>query len=129
MPKSPISAVSQWPPHTRERRPWSTSTDARDRGGRRAPTEDRLLSEITVSVPPRISRITPQLSPFTTTAVDEATAAVVALDRGAGTQLGALGGFLLRSESIASSKIERIYADLDDFAQALAGHEAGQEAR
>jgi Fic family protein len=69
------------------------------------------------------------MSPETTLAVDEATASAAGLDKGAGAQLGALGGFLLRSESIATSKIEHIYASRDDFAQALAGHEAGEEAR
>jgi len=53
----------------------------------------------------------------------------VGLDKGAGTRLGALSGFLLRSESVATSRIERIYADPDDFAQALAGHRAGEDAR
>jgi len=118
-----------WPPHTSEQRPWATNPDARNLMGRRPPREDRILTEITVSIPPRIAAIDPPLSRGTTLALEQATAAVVELDRGAGAQLGALSGFLLRSESIATSKIERIYATRDDFAQALAGHHAGEEGR
>jgi Fic family protein len=61
--------------------------------------------------------------------LEEGAAAVAALDHGAAAQLGALGGFLLRTESVATSKIERIAVDLDDFARALAGHVAGDDAR
>ena len=118
-----------WPPHSSEQRPWVTNPDARDLVGRRPPREDRTLTEITVSIPPRLAAIDLPLSRDTTLALEQATAAVVELDKGAGAQLGALSGFLLRSESVATSKIERIYATRDDFALALVGHHAGEEAR
>ena len=118
-----------WPPHALEPRRWSTRPDARDAHGRRPPREDRELTEITVSLPPLIAELSPRLSGTTTIAVEDATAAVVALDRGAATQLGALSGFLLRSESIATSRIERVYAETDDLARAIAGQPAGQDAQ
>jgi len=61
--------------------------------------------------------------------IDDATAAVAALDAGPGTKLAAIGGFLLRSESVSSSRIERVNASRDDFARALAGVRASQDAR
>lgn len=127
--ETPSVEVQTWPAHAHERRPWTTNPDARDRTGRRPPYEDRILAEIEVSVPPHIAEITPSLSPATILALEEATAEVAGLDKGAGSRLSALSGFLLRSESIATSRIERIYANLDDFALALAGHRAGEEAR
>src|SRR5262249_10965917 len=110
-------------------RPWTTNPDARDSAGRRPPREDRLLDTVEIRVPPRISGLTPAPSPRSTVAIEEATAAIVRLDGLARAHLGALGGFLLRSESVATSKIERISTELDDFARALAGHRAGTAAR
>lgn len=118
---------TSWLPHRYETRPWATSRDAS--GGRRPPIEDRLLSQIEVAVPPRIHDASPTLSAETIGVLDEATAAVTRLDAGAGVQLGALSNFLLRSESVATSKIERIVADLDDIARASVGAEAGSDAR
>lgn len=120
---------TEWPPHELETRAWSTSRDALDRGGRRPPIEDRRLAEIRVSIPPTIRDLTPVLSAGTVGALDEATAAVSRLDAGAAGELGALSGFLLRSESVATSKIERIDANLDDIARASVGKEAGNDAR
>ncbi|MCU1353297.1 MAG: DNA-binding protein, partial [Acidimicrobiales bacterium] len=106
-----------------------TSPDSRDLSGRRPSKRERMLSEITVSVPPHIAALDLTLSPDTVGILEQAAAAVVDLDRGAGRQLGALGGFLLRTESVASSKIEHVFADRDDLALALAGHAAGVDAR
>src|SRR2546430_17193331 len=103
---------SPWPPHGTETRPWKTHLNARDSDGRRPPREDRLLTAIEVRLPPRIHALTPQLSTQTGIAVEAATAAIARLDELGRAQLGALGSFLLRSESVATSKIERISADL-----------------
>lgn len=119
----------KWPPHGLELRAWSTSRDAVERGGRRPPIEDRMLTEIEVSIPPAVHDLTPGLSADTVGALDEATAAVTRLDAGAGVQLGALSSFLLRCESVATSKIERINADLDDLARASVDADAGADGR
>lgn len=118
-----------WPNHRRERRSWVTSADARSLGGRRPPIEDRLLDEIEVEIPPHIADLTPTLSAKTIAPVAAAAAAAARLDESAVTQLGALSGFLLRSESVATSRIERIDADLDDIARASIGQIAGDSAR
>ena len=123
------ATIEAWPPHRTETRPWTTDRDARAPGGRRPPVEDRLPAEIHVAIPPKIAELTPRLSDSTIGALDAATAAITRLDAGAGVQLGALSGFLVRSESIATSKIERIDAGLDDLARASIGAEAGAHAR
>jgi Fic family protein len=45
-----------------------------------------------------------------------------------GRQLAALGGFLIRTESVASSKIEQIDASIEDFARALIGIKSNDSA-
>jgi len=118
-----------WPPHGSATRPWTTNPLTRDSAGRRPPREDRLLTTVEVSIPPEIAGLTPPLSNETAAATEAATAAIVRLDELGRAPLGALGGFLLRSEAVATSKIERISSDLTDFARALAGHRAGDAAR
>lgn len=53
---------------------------------------------------------------------------IAALDSGRGDYLGPLGILLLRTESVASSKIEYIEASIDDFARALHGGKANPSA-
>ena len=121
--------MSAWPPHTLERRAWTTHADARDHGGRRPPRADRLLSEIRVSIPPRIRDLDPNFDRTTRERLEEATVAATRLDQAAGAHLGAMMGFLLRSESVASSKIEQVYADSEELAIAFAGGEASRQAQ
>jgi Fic family protein len=60
--------------------------------------------------------------------MDAALAEVVALDQTYGGQLEALGVLLLRTEAVASSKIEYVEASLDDYARALHGSRANNSA-
>ena len=53
---------------------------------------------------------------------------IAALDASHGAHLGALGTMLLRTESVASSKIEQVEADVTDYARALHGMKANQSA-
>ncbi len=117
-----------WPPHTTEQRSWTTAADNRDTSGRRPPVEDRLLAEITVSIPPSIADLGPEFSADTRQALDAATIAAARLDVLGGPHLAALSGFLLRSESVASSRIERVNPGLSDAAKAFAGLEASRDA-
>jgi Fic family protein len=55
-------------------------------------------------------------------------AEIVALDHTHGDQLEAIGVLLLRTESVASSKIEFVEASLDDYARALHGNKASSAA-
>lgn len=56
--------------------------------------------------------------------MEEATREVVALDHERGAELQALGAILLRTESVASSKIERVEASAIGYARALHGNRA-----
>jgi len=53
---------------------------------------------------------------------------IVALDTGQGGTLDALGVLLLRTESVASSKIENVQASLEDYARALHGIKTNKSA-
>lgn len=110
-----------WPSHSSATIPWKS-------GSGRGPREDRMLSEVTVSLPPKIAYL--DYSPPRTLAplLDAADRAVVALDAGAGTQLQSLGQFLIRTESVASSKIEHVEASPTDYARALGGIKANESA-
>ncbi len=103
-----------WPRHNAERRPWAQT----QRGGTR---EDRTLRSVTVSLPPYIADVHPTVDADTAVEVEAAMSEISRLDSTHGTHLGALSTLLLRTESVASSKIERIEASLDDYARALHG--------
>ncbi len=60
--------------------------------------------------------------------LDTASCAVASLDAAHGPVLSALSGLLLRTESVASSRIENINASGDDYARALHGNQANASA-
>ena len=107
-------AGRKWPPHRHEQRPWTQS----QRGGTR---EDRTLRSITVSLPPLIADLDIVLESELAAALEAAMREISALDGARGADLAALGTILLRTESVASSKIEHVEASLDDYARALHG--------
>lgn len=107
-------ASPQWPRHERETRPWRQ----RARAGTR---DDRMLAEVAVWLPPRIAELRLPLSPELSSTIEEALREIAALDAGYGRNLVALGIMLLRTESVASSKIEHVEADIVDYARALHG--------
>ncbi len=115
------TAPDGWPAHEHVTVPWAMSG--------RGPREDRMVRAITAAIPPSIAGLDYRPTRATAVHIDDATAAVAALDAGPGTRLAAIGGFLLRSESVSSSRIERVNASRDDFARALAGVRASQDAR
>jgi len=80
-----------------------------------------MLREITVSLPPMIARRDVPFSAALASEVESAVQEITALDNSAGETLDALRLLLLRTESVASSKIERVQASLEDFARALHG--------
>ena len=103
-----------WPPHRAETVGWQQ----RSRGGSKA---DRMLRHVTVSVPPEVRTVQITLDAGVASHIEAATREIVALDTEHGEHLGALSTLLLRTESVASSKIEEIEADLDDYARAPHG--------
>jgi len=80
-----------------------------------------MLREVVTSIPPAIAEEDLRLSGSVAAVGDSALREIVALDRERGAELGALGAVLLRSESVASSRIERIDADTAAYARALHG--------
>lgn len=86
----------------------------------RGPIDDRMLGEYRSAVAPAIAYATPNLSAGTLATCAAASAAVTDLQQ-ARSLPAALTGALLRSESVASSKIERLDAPQRDVALAAFG--------
>lgn len=112
----------KWPKVQLERLKWR----ARGRASSRA---DRLFREYEAVVPPFIGALTPSLSARAVAALADASAAIAALDAHAERDVAPLWTQMLRAESAASSKIERIYTKQAELAAALAGARASKAAR
>lgn len=87
-----------------------------------------MVRDVTVALPPRIGERDARCSAATAGAMEDALAEIAALDRAHGVDLAALGSVLLRTESVASSKIEGIASTMDDYARALHGSRASEPA-
>ncbi|EAR26127.1 Conserved hypothetical DNA-binding protein [marine actinobacterium PHSC20C1] len=119
---SPVSlSAGEWPRHGSRTVPWVA-------GSVRGPREDRMLREIDVSIPPLIANLVYSPLPQTAIALEDAVREIVATDVGYGTQLNALGPFLIRAESVASSKIESIEASPNEYARAICGVKSNENA-
>jgi Fic family protein len=116
-----VERPRDWRPHGSERKPWAQAYRAGTRG-------DRSLREVTVAIPPLIADATVALDSEVVAHMEEATREVVSLDHQRGAELQALGAILLRTESVASSKIERIEASVEDYARALHGNRSNAAA-
>ena len=111
-----------WPAHGLETRPWA-------QGIRAGTREDRMLRSVDVSLPPHIADEQLVVSSQLASDIERAMHGITSLDQGHAGDLEGLGTMLLRTESVASSKIERIQADIDDFARALHGSKSNASAR
>jgi Fic family protein len=109
------------PPHDVLVEPWRQSV----RGGS---VEDRRVTEIRASIPPKVEALAPAIPSSLGAAMDEALRSIAALDETHGEHLASLSVLLLRAESVASSKIERVEASLDDYARAMHGSRANASA-
>lgn len=103
-----------WPPHATEVRRWRQSV----RGGT---IDDRKLTKVAVMLPPLIADREVWVPPSISADIEGCVAEIAALDHSHGPHLEALNTLLLRTESVASSKIEHIDASVDDYARALHG--------
>ena len=110
-----------WPAHAARTVSWRQA-------GRHGTRADRMVREITVSLPPSIAGLPYTPPPAIGIALAEAARAVIAVDADPRGHIGALGGLLLRTESVSSSKIERIDASVDDYARAVAGIRSNESA-
>jgi len=108
------SDAVRWPRHRHEPRAWQQAI-------RSGAKEDQMLRTITVSLPPMIADQDLTLDSYLATDVELAMREISKLDATHGADLEALGVLLLRTESVASSKIEAVEASLDDYARALHG--------
>lgn len=110
-----------WPGHGTEVLPWRQQ----DRGGTRA---DRTFSSVEATVPPMIADLD-YLPPVTTVVTMESALLVVAqADTDAEGHSASMSRFMMRTESVASSKIERITATAVDYAKALTGNRSNSSA-
>jgi Fic family protein len=116
-----VSANTEWPACGRKTQAWSQAT----RGGTR---DDRMLQEIVVVIPPFIADRLVPIDAELATDMELAMREIAALDTATGGMLDALGVLLLRTESVASSKIENVQASLEDYARALHGIKTNKSA-
>lgn len=110
-----------WPAHTPQTRPWQQTV-------RRGPKADRDLREIVVQLPPRVAEATFRVDRPLQTIMGNTLAGLAQLDQTHGGRLGGLNQLLLRTESVASSKIENVEASLADYGKAVMGTTANASA-
>jgi Fic family protein len=111
-----------WPAHGSEMRPWRSTS----RPGRR---DDRLFTEVEVELPPRIARLDYTPTAAEARAIEAAAVEITRLDAIHGPLLSSFATFLLRTEAVASSRIEDHDPRLADFAKATLGLRAGRDAQ
>lgn len=99
-------------PHHHETRPRSQPV----RAGTRA---DRMLREVETTLPSLVAGVHPSIPSRLSAAIDDALRTIARLDEVHGEHLASLSTLLLRTESVASSKIEQIEASMADYARAL----------
>lgn len=120
--------TAQWQACVREVRPWHTNPDQRGPTGGRPNLADRMLTQITVEIPGTVAHRSFAVPSQLADLVDQATAAAARVEGRAEALVG-LGDLLTRSEAVASSRIERVYAETDDLARAAVGARASASAR
>lgn len=113
--------TTDWEPHASETRPWRQTAP-------RGPRADRQVSEVTVSLPPKIARLAYQPEPALLRMLEAVAGGLTHLDMVHGRTLAALNSLLLRTESVDSSKIENVDASLADYGRALLGEGANSSA-
>ncbi len=87
-----------------------------------------MLTSVDATIPPMIARLHFPARVTTVVASEEALLAVAQSDADAEGHSAALSRFMVRTESVASSKIEHISATAADYAKALAGSRANTSA-
>lgn len=87
-----------------------------------------MLTEIEVVIPPSLAESDIAVPSGLSARLEDATRAIAALDAAHGAVLGGLRALLLRTEAVASSRIERIDASIDDYARAFHGSRANEAA-
>lgn len=120
-PVLPADEDLDWEPHRTESRAWLPSH-------RRGPRADRELTSIEVRLPPLIAGLDHRTDRTLEAMSDNALGVLAQLDATHGARLAALNQLLLRTESVASSRIENIDASMADYGRALYGERANASA-
>ncbi|MEL6894325.1 MAG: Fic family protein, partial [Actinomycetota bacterium] len=107
--------MSGWPPVGSEERPWTSSLDVPRRW------QATFSGPYRAAVVPDIGGLEPALSSTVIALADEATAELARFDAEMGADIAPFAAILLRSESAASSRIERVTASAKAIAQAELG--------
>lgn len=110
-----------FPVHGSSRVPWSQ----KQRGGTR---EDRMFRSVETAVPPFLKSLNYLPAMDTLLLTEQAVLSVAQADRDAEGHSAALSRFMVRSESVASSRIERIRATAQDYAKAMVGNKSNSSA-
>lgn len=119
--------MAPWPAVSVETRPWRTNPHQVGPDGARPNRRERMVTSVEAEVPAFIADADVRLEPATVALAEEASVAVVRLESRAG-HLAGLSELLVRTESVATSKIEHVYADLDEIARASVGAKAAEGA-
>ncbi|MGB0098849.1 MAG: Fic family protein [Nocardioides sp.] len=107
-------ATRDWVPHRTQTQPWRQRTV-------RGPRADRLLREVSVSLPPMIADLDLPMERSLATMASASAGTLSHLDLVHGRTLAELNHLQLRTEAIDSSKIEDVDASLTDYGRALLG--------
>lgn len=116
-----LDAAADWPAHGHQRRPWRSAV--------RGPRPDRMFTEVEASIPPFIADLTYTAPSEVQALMERATIDIATLDVRHGERLSSFGTFLVRTEAVSSSRIERHHASLDDLAKATLGLKTTADAR
>lgn len=109
------------PAHRLEPRPWRQKM----RGGTR---DDRMATTVNTQVPPWIAGLEIDPSAAMSELSEATLQAIARADGAAGPGSEMLSRFMIRSESVASSRIEHVEASAEDMARAIAGSRANSSA-
>jgi Fic family protein len=111
-----------WPAVGNETLPWRQLN-------RRGTREDRMFDSVNATVPPFIAHLDYRLNGEQSRASEQALLAIARMDAEAAATSVEITRFMIRTESVASSKIERVAAGSEDLARAIAGSKANDSAR
>jgi Fic family protein len=113
--------AKEWIACTYKNVPWQQQMRAGTR-------EDRMVKSIRACFPPEISKRKFALDSELISISEEAIGAIANLDNAHGRTLESLDRLLIRTESIASSKIENLQATTAEYARAMYGNKSNSSA-
>lgn len=107
------------PAHSRVKHQWRTEF---------GPREDRAFTAFEAYVPPQVADLRVEIPQQLIADCDAALNEAVRLDAEYGSRLRSLAGMMLRTEAIATSKIEDEHASTEDYIRAMYGNKANRSA-